>query len=197
LLQYIASYYQVKISIAYAAEGGLGEWRKQTGLGRMNMAEFRTGAMVGGVAGIIYGALFGVSGLAIMLAFGAKLEQLIGPSVAGLDTVALILIFIISGIIVGVAVGAIFGVAYAALYRVLPGNTSLQKGAIFSIIFWLTGLVFSRNTFRILGETTIVTILVIHGLITALIWGVLVGAFWDKFSWKSIARKVGPQNLEP
>ncbi len=156
------------------------------------MAEFRRGALAGGVAGVIYGIFFGVSGLAVMLAFGVKLEQLIGPGIAELGTVALVPIFIISGIVVGVAVGVIFGVAYAALYGRVPGDTSIRKGAVFSIIFWLTGLVFSQNTFRILGEAAIVTTLVIQGLITALVWGALLGTFWDKFSRKSTAASPHP-----
>lgn len=52
-----------------------------------------------GVLRELYGAFFGISGLAVMLAFGVKLEQLIGPSIAELGTVALFSIFIASDVL--------------------------------------------------------------------------------------------------
>ena len=58
----------------------------------------------------------------------------------------------------------------------MPGGTSVKKGIVLSIIFWLIFGV-ALNT----GTIMVYPVLIIISLICALIWGALLGVFWDKF----------------
>ncbi|MEM2878419.1 MAG: hypothetical protein QXG10_02585 [Candidatus Hadarchaeales archaeon] len=136
------------------------------------MAEYGRGIKAGVVAGIIYGIILLVLVIALADALMPGFWTIAGA--AGLAGPA-IAIFATGMVVGGIIGGLIFGVIYAAAYGSLPG-TSVVKGIILGIIFWL---IFSVA----LNYGTVITypLYALLGLIASLIWGALVGFFWDKF----------------
>lgn len=138
------------------------------------MAEYGRGIKAGVVAGIIYGIILTVLVAALAEAIMPGFWGVVSTAGAGL-TGAVIGIFAVMLIIGGAIGGLIFGAVYAAAYGSLPGS-SVVKGIIIAIIFWLVfsvGLNYSYVS-RYPAYAGI-------GLVSSLVWGALVGVFWDKF----------------
>lgn len=153
------------------------------------MAEFGRGIKAGIVAGIIYGILLGVL-------FGVVLTALVGTvptgmeNIPGMENISITVgalgaaVLIPMMIVGGIFFGIIFGAIYAAVYGSLPGGTSVKKGIVFSIILWLLTSVGYYGMLALAG-TAAIAVFAVLGLISSLIWGALVGVFWDKFGGKS------------
>lgn len=143
------------------------------------MAELGKGAKAGGVSGVIYGPVnwliinIGINGVAHVMTDGMW-----------------ILGCITKNIISGVVLGLIFGLIFAALYDKLPGKTPAIKGIVISIIYWVTiplGLPVLSTLYRwgfeglywdFIWKPTAI------GLGTSIIWGLLLGSFWDRLGPK-------------
>ena len=149
-----------------------------------NKAELLRGAKAGAISGIIYGPINWLSiNIGINLSYGTLGNWIARTITQGTWA----LTCIIKNIIGGVIGGMIFGVIFAVLYDKLPGKTSGIKIIIISIIYWVAiplGLPV-LNTLRLWGfegffwgfmwEPTLI------GLVTSIIWGWLLGFFWDRF----------------
>ena len=163
------------------------------------MTDIVRGIKAGIVSGIVYGIIIGIlSAIVTYIMWDtifAAYESFFGDlGMSGLFTAAQISLStqiisgFIGGIIGGVIFGLIFGLIYAALYNSLPGSTSMMKGIVLMLIVWLilsVGLgFFSIGMF---GMTYYIVNSVVVGLIGTIIWGYLLGTFWDKFGTKSAA----------
>ena len=154
------------------------------------MTEWGRGAKAGLVSGLIYGILSGViwaAGFAVFVPleeirevyFPAKLFMEFGPefSLETLRMIGVVSMFI-AGIILGIVFGTIFGVIFAPTYMILPGKASLTKGIIFWVVFCillpLAGVV-------LFGYICWITAI---NFIPMIIYGALLGLFWDRFAPK-------------
>lgn len=103
----------------------------------------------------------------------------------------------IGAIFSGIIGGLIFGLIYAAIYNSLPGSSSVAKGIVLAIIFWLilsVGIGFVVS--GIFGMTYYILNSIIIGLIGSIIWGYLLGKFWDKYSGQPIIQKPAEETTE-
>jgi len=162
------------------------------------MAEFGRGIKAGIVAGIISGIISMVFSIiqysALWDAVASYYEGLSGTGgfftgMAEVSLIAMIPGLAIGAIIGGIIGGIIFGLIYAAVYNSLPGSTSIMKGIVLSLIFWLiftVALGYASASMIGIGMT-FYGISLVFGLISSLIWGFLLGTFWDKFAPKPAA----------
>ena len=105
--------------------------------------------------------------------------------------------------------GIIFGAVFAALYNFLPVTTSVKKGVVFSSFLWILGAV-ELIYITIIpgwptdgGQTLWVASLTVAGLkvslpsisralagiISALVFGTLVGAIWNRLKAKKVTEE--------
>ena len=89
--------------------------------------------------------------------------------------------------IMGIILGLIFGIIYGWAYNRIPGRTSIIKGIIFGLILWfilsvLLGLgnLWYSVTYYLYGLGV--------GLIEYLIFGVLLGFFYNRFIPKAVEK---------
>jgi hypothetical protein len=106
--------------------------------------------------------------------------------------------------------GVVFGAVFAALYNYLPGVTSIVKGVVFSLFLWILTVVqviyttpgwawhadgFSGSGTYYSGMISLSSVgLALAGIISALVFGALVGAIWNRLRAKKVteARKGSP-----
>lgn len=154
------------------------------------MTEFKRGLKAGIVSGIIWGVIASTIGvlqakifLTEMSGFGYEMT-LMAEQVFWQFVVMTYLLFIIIGIICGIIVGLI----YAAVYNSLPSSKSIIKGIVLSLIFWLIFVVGIGFFLTMIGsgvgidgiESSYIESVAIN-LIECVIFGILLGLFWDKF----------------
>jgi len=154
------------------------------------------GKVVTGIkAGVVSGAIYGII-LAPFIYFELILfkEEFMSVIIASLPQGSLItpeeaynitlLIGPILVFIIGIILGVIFGIIYGWAYDKIPGRTSIIKGIVFGLILWL---IFSA----ILGLGNLqygVTYYLYglgEGLVTSLIFGILLGFFYNRFTPKT------------
>ena len=98
--------------------------------------------------------------------------------------------------------GIIFGAVFATLYNFLPGTTSVVKGVVLSLFFWIvtvieviyTTLGWPWETNGIVdtgtyygGMINLSSIsLVLISIMSALVFGALTGFLWDRFRAKKL-----------
>ena len=108
--------------------------------------------------------------------------------------------------------GIIFGAVFAALYDYIPGTTGVKKGVLFSSFLWILGLVeliytipgwpthggesstlvsAAVATITVAGvKVTLPSIsLALAGIISALVFGALVGLIWNRLRAKDLAEE--------
>jgi hypothetical protein len=99
--------------------------------------------------------------------------------------------------------GIIFGAVFAALYNYLPGAISIVKGVMLSLFLWVLAVVqiiyttagwawhgdgFSGSGTYYSGMISLSSVgLALAGIISALVFGVLVGAIWSGLRAKRVA----------
>jgi hypothetical protein len=87
-------------------------------------------------------------------------------------------------ILVGIFYGVIYGLIYAAYYSKLFGDTSIKKGLFLSFCGWiLFGLLYGLI---LLSFASYFLLSVITSLIQHMLFGALLGFFWDKFKGKPV-----------
>jgi hypothetical protein len=86
----------------------------------------------------------------------------------------------------GITFGIIYGLAFAGMYEKLPGKSSLMKGTIFGVVAWIILGLIARATggkVVILGDPLFLfPTFLIGGLMVAILFGSLLGFFWDRFA---------------
>jgi hypothetical protein len=153
------------------------------------MAELGRGVKAGIVAGIIYGIVVGILQAIVTIGMWDTIISAYDQAVSGygvtmtLTQAVLLPTLFISGIIGGIIGGIILGLIYAAIYNSLPGSTSVKKGIVLAIIFWLifsVGLGYA--SLGVYGTTFFIIQNIVIGLIVSIFWGYLLGKFWDRFA---------------
>jgi hypothetical protein len=104
--------------------------------------------------------------------------------------------------------GIIFGAVFATLYNSLPGTTSVEKGVVLSLFFWIftvievtyttlswpwqaTGILSILNIGTYYGGTINLSSvsLALISIMSALVFGTLTGFLWNKFRAKKLAEE--------
>jgi hypothetical protein len=131
------------------------------------MAEYGRGIKAGLIGGIIAGIV-----LAILTAI------LIFATEGSTDFTGTITTMIASNFIGYIIFGIIFGIIFAAIYDKLPGSTAVMKGMSLAIIIWILGIIIGYfTTYTTFGAAMFGGNIII-GLISAIIWGYIIGKFW-------------------
>ncbi len=154
---------------------------------KKDMADFVRGIKAGIVSGIIYGIISAILGLLIIMVYWQTLMGGLGVFFMGTDMMAVFMFMLpslfIGAIVAGIIGGIIFGLIYAAIYNSLPGSTSVMKGIVLSLLFWIIfSLALGYTSMTVYGMEYFAVNNVVIGLITSVIWGFLLGKFWDKFA---------------
>jgi vacuolar-type H+-ATPase subunit I/STV1 len=150
------------------------------------LSKVTVGVKAGVVSGAIYGAIIAPITYITLIFLKEEIMPSIIASLPDSPITAeqayniMLLIGPIFAFITGIILGLIFGIIYGWAYDKIPGRTSIIKGIIFGIILWLIfsvllgagNLQYSISYYLYgLGE----------GLITSLIFGLLLGFFYNKF----------------
>jgi hypothetical protein len=101
--------------------------------------------------------------------------------------------------------GIIFGAVFAALYNYLPGGTSIVKGVVLSAFLWIIAVIqaiyttpgwawyadgFSGSGTYYSGMISLSSVgLALAGIISALVFGTLVGAIWNRLKAKKMTEE--------
>ena len=170
------------------------------------MADFRRGIKAGVAVAAVYliiSVIFEVTGFsyqfgAITMAAGLRFSLvLMDPSFV----ITLILVFIVPYVLRGI----IFGAVFAALYNYLPGVTSIVKGVVLSAFLWIIAVIqaiyttpgwawhadgFSGSGTYYSGMISLSSVgLALAGIISALVFGTLVGAIWNRLKAKKVTEE--------
>jgi F0F1-type ATP synthase assembly protein I len=156
------------------------------------MGSTGNGAKAGLVAGVAYGIVLGIVSYFTLLSIKSTVLADITTSLNNTKSavnftpdqvynIALIVapVFVI---IVGVIGGLILGAIYGKLLERIPGGTPLIKGVIFGIVLWLlASVLLGLGNLGEYGAEYYLTN-VGTGLAGALIFGVLLGYFYGRFT---------------
>ena len=161
------------------------------------MTDYKRGAEAGIKAGIVQGIISIIFVLILVVFFWREILESSGYNLSNiaesdfLNAVGDITpILVISGIIGGIIFGLIIGLIYAGIYKSIPGSTSIRKAWVLSIVGWsVFTLLPNNNTFNISIRFFIIGS-VIFGLINWLIYGYLLGMFWNKYEEKRHQRNI-------
>ncbi|WXG43920.1 MAG: DUF6789 family protein [Promethearchaeati archaeon SRVP18_Atabeyarchaeia-1] len=131
------------------------------------MADYVLGIKAGILAGTVYAVVFGFT----LIAFGTTLLGKLGEALGLIDQANVI--------IVGVTGGMLWGLGYADLYDNLPTESSIPKGIVMGLVFWL---VFSVALgYGYLSYAEGVAYFALEFVFQVLVFGVLLGLFWSVF----------------
>jgi len=115
--------------------------------------------------------------------------------------------FVIYSLLSYIVRGIVFGAVFAALYNYLPSVTSIVKGVVLSLFLWIVALIqviyttpgwpwhangFSGSGTYYSGTLSLSSVdLALAGIISAVVFGALVGAIWNRLRAKELteARK--------
>jgi hypothetical protein len=113
--------------------------------------------------------------------------------------------FVIYSILAYIIRGIVFGAVFAAMYNYLPTVTSIVKGLLLSLFFWILTVVqviyttlgwawpadgFSGSGTYYSGNLSLSSVgLTLAGIISALAFGALTGFLWDRFRGKELAEE--------
>ena len=153
------------------------------------MGSTGNGAKAGLVAGIAYGAVLGVVSYFTLLSIKSTVIASITKSLPAnsqftpdqLFNIA-VLVAPVFVVIFGLVGGLILGAIYGKLLERIPGGTAMIKGIIFGVALWV--LVSVLGGVGDLGNYGVEYYLanIGAGLLGALIFGVLFGYFYGRFS---------------
>ena len=172
------------------------------------MADFKRGIKAGVATVGIYIVIsvileltgFSDQFLAITMAAGLGIHlELMDPS--------FVITLILTNIVPYVLRGIVFGAVFAALYNFLPGTRSIVKGVVLSSFLWIVAVIqviyttpgwpwhadgFSGSGTYYSGMVSLSSVgLALAGIISALVFGALVGSVWNRLRAKELreARK--------
>jgi len=135
------------------------------------MADFGRGIKAGMIAAIIESLIFAV----VFFFLG---ETLTGWSASLWNSMGIVLV--VGSVVYGIIGGIIIGIIFAALYERLPTKSSIVKAIIMGVIFWLIfGLLFG-----IMTEGFFLALEAVEAIFQVLVYGILLGFFWDMFGGK-------------
>jgi ABC-type Mn2+/Zn2+ transport system permease subunit len=135
------------------------------------MTDYGRGIKGGLFAGIIYALVYAVA------------FYLVGPTTTYLsasDWALLGVGLVLSAAIIGIVGSIIIGVVFATYYGSLPTKSSIVKGIIAGLIFWL---IFGLGVSLVTGGFFLVESIV-QAVFQVFLFGILLGFFWDMFGGK-------------
>ena len=157
------------------------------------MGRLGTGAKAGLVSGVVYGAMSAVfayiSSPMIKEQMMVVIEETLLPDslVTAEQIYEFALIFgAVFAVIVGVVAGVILGAVYGWGYEKVPGGNSIYKGLVLGIILWIIIDVL-LGIGNVQYDITYFVLSLAWSLIIALVFGALLGVFYDKFTPKEIS----------
>jgi hypothetical protein len=165
------------------------------------LADFKRGIKAGVAAAAVYliiSVIFEVTGFSdqfgIIMAAGLRISF-------GLTDFP----FAIYSILPYIVRGSIFGAVFAALYSFLPGTISIVKGVVLSSFLWIVAVIqviyttpgwpwhadgFSGSGTYYSGMISLSSVgLALAGIISALVFGMLVGAIWNRLKAKKVTQE--------
>jgi hypothetical protein len=161
------------------------------------IADFKRGIIAGIITGIIY-----VTISAILAAIDPEFLYITDIYAAGLTPFMLAVdSFVVTALFNHVVRGIIFGAVFAALYSFVPRGSSIAKGMVLSLFFWVVTVI--DVIYRTPGWPTDETVtggiyyyggtislssltLALAGIISALVFGTLTGLLWDRLRGKKL-----------
>ena len=158
------------------------------------MTEYGRGAKAGIIAGVVWGVISGVISYALLQTYKSTVLPIIEKTIPNNSTIPLtaeqifnIAVYgaLFSAIIVGVIGGVILGLIFAAVKDAFLKKSSLiVRGVVFGIVLWLINMGVSLGSASTYGSGYF-ALTAGGSLIASLIFGYLLGFFFDRFSPKS------------
>ena len=157
------------------------------------MGRTGTGAKAGVVSGVVYGAMSAITTYITVLSIKEEIISAIreglpldSPFTAEQLFESALIILPIFVILLGLVVGIILGLIYGWGYEKIPGGNSIYKGLVVGVIFWVIFFVLLGLGSLQYG-TTYAVVSLAWNLVVSLIFGALLGVFYDKFTPKEVS----------
>ena len=157
------------------------------------MADFKRGIKAGVAAAAVYLIISVILELSHLSPSGITLAAGLGIQLGLMDPLGVAL-----SILPRIVRGIIFGAVFAALYDFLPGTSTVKKGVVLSAFIWIlsaVGLIYMTPGWPAGGgytSTAGITVslssigMALVSIISALVFGALVGAIWNKLREKEV-----------
>lgn len=154
------------------------------------MAEYGRGAKAGAISGVVLGVITAVAYYVQFIIMDSSIRSAIRQNVAAgsaltADQVfSIVLATIVVGSFVGsIVLGVIFGIIFAAVHdKYMTSKSVAMRGIVIGLPLWLVGISFDVGYFYF-GAVYMAASIVI-GLIASLIYGYLLGHFFERFGSK-------------
>ena len=151
------------------------------------MGKAKAGGRAGILAGLIYGILGAAAVVTLLVAFKSHVIEVIRSELPSGSTVNVNTVYdplvavdaavaVVFGIVAGLALGLVFG----AVSDRIPGRRGVTKGLVFGIIFWLILHVLADYIENLKYGVTFYLVDIGLGLGTSLVYGVLLGIFFER-----------------
>ncbi len=149
------------------------------------MGKVSAGGRAGLFAGLVYAVLEAAVVVTLLIVFKGQVVKVIGsklPSGTGANAVynSLIVTDAAVGIVFGIAAGVVLGLAFGAIADRIPGRTALTKGLVFGLVLWLLLHVVADYFGNWRYGATFYAVDIGLGLATSLVYGALLGMFFDR-----------------
>jgi len=167
------------------------------------MADFRRGIKAGVAVAAVYlliSVILAAIGREFWYPFSFIYAAGLGISPGLMDSP-----FVIYSILSYIIRGIVFGAVFAAVYNFLPGTASIVKGVVLSLFFWIVALIqiiyttpgwpwtpngFSGSGTYYSGTLSLSSVgLALTGIISAVVFGTLVGAIWNRLRAKELTEE--------
>jgi hypothetical protein len=154
------------------------------------MTKWVRGAKTGLVSGLIYMAALWILILTAASIHDFDLSEVVtGPISPYYFPVVSLEGFLWTAFGKGTIFGIICGLAFADWYEKLPGKSFLMKGVVLGVVLWIVFGVIGRATggkvLAVLGDPLFLfPTFLVGGLMIAILFGSLLGFFWDRFAPK-------------
>ena len=155
------------------------------------MAEYGRGAKAGLIAGLIWGIIVGALLATLLTLFKsdvlAGISQIPNNPMSPEELYTITLEFGVgASISLGIIGGLILGAIFAAVYNAYLRNSSIRlRGLVFGVVLWLIDLGLNGGGGLASGDEYF-AISLIGYLVASLIYGYLLGYFFERFAPKNI-----------
>jgi len=141
------------------------------------MGRVTEGGKAGLLAGLIYAVLTAAVVVTLLILFQSSVVKVVGTGVAYNQILAAdALVAVIFGIVAGILLGLVYG----AVSDRIPGRRGVTKGLVFALILWAILHVLADYLGNLKYGVTFYLVDIGLGLGTSLVYGVLLGVFFER-----------------
>jgi len=155
--------------------------------------EVRVGGRAGILAGLVYAVVEAAEVVTLLVAFKSRVIEVIGSELPSGSTGnsnatynLLVATDAVIAIVFGIVAGLLLGLLFGAVSNRVPGRRWATKGLVFGVALWLILHVIADYFANLKYGVTFYLVDISLGLATSLVYGILLGIFFER-EWKKLA----------